>query len=99
MSPTLVVSVFQEYMDGRSIDTKLWNPTHTEPSSLSWLQKVSWAIDIASGMAHIHDQGFAHRDLKSLNVLCKTTDGEISIAKVTGEHCTLHIVIQVFFTY
>ena len=31
-----------------------------------------WAKDIAEGMAHIHNLGYAHRDLKSANVLyCK----------------------------
>lgn len=36
----------------------------------SWLDRVQCALDIAEGMAFIHAEGFMHRDLKSLNVLC-----------------------------
>ena len=40
----------------------------TQRDSLTWSQKWQWAIDIAEGMQFIHQQGFAHRDLKSKNV-------------------------------
>lgn len=36
---------------------------------LSWQQKVSFALDTALGMAHVHSLGRMHRDLKSGNLL------------------------------
>jgi len=62
--PTLLM--VQEYMSGGSIDRRLWK---TPPESLSWKDKLRWGSDIAEGMAFIHHRGFAHRDLKSPNVL------------------------------
>jgi len=51
---------------GGSIDKRLWGkPT----SSLTDLERLTWACDIAEGMAFIHSKGFTHRDLKSQNVL------------------------------
>lgn len=40
---------------------------------------VQWAIQIAEGLAHAHDHGIIHRDIKSSNVLF-TEDGNIKIA-------------------
>ena len=65
-----------------SIDSALWG---TSRDSLSWSQKWQWACDIAEGMQFIHQQGFAHRDLKSKNVLY---DRATMRAKVTG--CSPH---------
>jgi serine/threonine protein kinase len=42
---------------------------------LDWLQL---AIDIASGLAHLHRCGFAHRDLKLENILIDS-DGYLKI--------------------
>jgi len=41
--------------------------------SLTWVQRVSIATDVARGMAHIHSLGHIHRDLKSGNVLMTTS--------------------------
>ena len=35
-----------------------------------WIDRIQCAMDVAEGMKYIHSQGFLHRDLKSLNVLC-----------------------------
>ena len=44
-----------------------------------WIDRVQCALDIAEGMAFIHSEGFIHRDLKSMNVLCDQ-DGRCMIA-------------------
>ena len=35
-----------------------------------WIDRIRCAMDVAEGMVYIHSQGFLHRDLKSLNILC-----------------------------
>ena len=35
-----------------------------------WVERIQCALDIAEGMVYIHSEGFIHRDLKSLNILC-----------------------------
>ena len=35
-----------------------------------WQERIQCALDIAEGMGYIHSEGFIHRDLKSLNILC-----------------------------
>jgi len=44
---------------------------HARP--LSWDVKASIALDVASGMSHIHSLGHIHRDLKSANVLVSSS--------------------------
>ncbi len=36
---------------------------------LPWSQRLSMALDIASGILHLHDQGIFHQNLKSSNIL------------------------------
>ena len=67
----------QEFMSGGSIDRVLWN---SEPTSLPWDVKLTWASDIAEGMAYIHLRGFSHRDLKSPNVLFDKTSMRAKVA-------------------
>ena len=61
-----VLFMCQEFATGGSIDRALWG---TQLDSLTWALRVQWACDIAEGMEFIHGKGFAHRDLKSQNVL------------------------------
>lgn len=35
---------------------------------------VSWLVQIAAGLAHMHSKGIMHRDVKSQNILLKTHD-------------------------
>ena len=46
----------------------LYQYLHTEKKKPS-LRGTKWAMQVASGMHHIHQHGLAHRDLKSANVL------------------------------
>ena len=50
-------------------DKSLHHYLHTEKKKPSLQQSIKWAMQIASGMHHIHQHGLAHRDLKSANVL------------------------------
>jgi len=50
-------------------DMSLYDYLHTKQMKPSLQQSIKWAIQIASGMHHIHQHGLAHRDLKSANVL------------------------------
>lgn len=36
---------------------------------ISWSERYSFLIDVASGMHHLHRNGLVHRDLKTLNLL------------------------------
>jgi serine/threonine protein kinase len=53
-------------MSGGSLNNRLWN---TPLESVSWDEKIRWALDAAEGMAFIHKRGFVHRDLKTQNLL------------------------------
>ncbi len=58
---------------------------------LTWPQRVSFARDIADGMAFLHSKGMIHRDLKSLNVLLdaqwtKAKIADFGLSKLTGSH-------------
>ena len=64
-------------MSGGSIDRRLWG---TPLESVTPEERFTWACDIAEGMCFIHSKGFAHRDLKSSNVLfdAATTRAKVS---------------------
>jgi len=61
--------IVQELMSGGSIDGCLWNPESSPRNSITWETRFTWLRDVAEGMTHIHSRGYAHRDLKSANVL------------------------------
>ena len=60
---------FSIYICMELADKSLYHYLHTEKMKPSLQQSTNWAIQIASGMNHIHECGLAHRDLKSSNVL------------------------------
>jgi len=67
----------QEFMSGGSLDGKLWN---TPQESVTWHEKLTWAADVCEGMQFIHSRGYAHRDLKSQNILCCKISGRAKVA-------------------
>lgn len=44
---------------------------HDSNETLPWEQRVSFAKDIASGMAYLHSKSIIHRDLNSSNCLVR----------------------------
>src|SRR6185312_8428456 len=54
---------------------------------LSWQDVVNWAADAASGVNHLHTEGFIHSDIAARNLLI---DGE---NRIRGD-----LVIAVLFT-
>lgn len=54
----------------------LFDVLHKSRIKLTWALIRKIALQVAEGMACMHEQGFLHRDLKSLNIL---TDGSYNI--------------------
>src|SRR5690606_10260343 len=52
-------------------------PRECHPANtLGWLSRLAWPVanaEIADGMAYLHDKSVLHRDLKSENILARTT--------------------------
>lgn len=55
-----------ELCTGGSLNTYLHSQT-----PISWTLRLRMALEMASGLAHLHDNHIIHADLKSLNVLLK----------------------------
>ena len=47
---------------------------------VSWAMKLSWASDIASALAYLHDKSIIHRDLKSENILVCEDISKVKLA-------------------
>ena len=60
---------FTLYICMELADKSLYQYLHSEKNMPSLQQSLSWALQIAQGMHHVHEHGLAHRDLKSANVL------------------------------
>jgi serine/threonine-protein kinase PpkA len=67
-----------EYLPGGTLRQKL-AARKSSGDMPSLRQCVEWAIQIAEGLAHAHQRGIVHRDIKSSNVLF-TEDGQLKIA-------------------
>jgi hypothetical protein len=57
-------SIVMDYM----AEGSLYNLLHNQ-QPLTWESRHRIALDITSGLTHLHDKDILHRDLKSLNVL------------------------------
>jgi serine/threonine protein kinase len=67
--PQIGIFVMLEYAAGGDLTHRLQDAAGSL-LKFSWKDRVQCASDIASGMSFLHSQGFIHRDLKSMNVLC-----------------------------
>ena len=75
---------FTIYVCTELANTSLYRYLHEEKKQPSLQQSTKWAMQIASGMQHLHKYGLAHRDLKSPNVLLFERE---DIAKVCDFGC------------
>lgn len=64
-----------EFIPGGSLKELI----HDSGLPLSWLQRISFARDIARGMSYLHSMNIIHRDLNSLNCLVRE-DGTVIVA-------------------
>ena len=67
--PRVGVFVMLEFAAGGDLTHRLAAAANST-TKFPWKDRIQCAVDIAEGMAFIHYEGFIHRDLKSLNVLC-----------------------------
>lgn len=68
-----------EYCDGGSLQDLLDN----RGRPISEAEVLPIAMDVLEGMAHAHDSGYIHRDLKPGNLLLASRPGGRQVAKVT----------------
>ena len=61
--------MFTAYILMERADMSLYQYLYREMRKPTPQQSLNWALQIARGVHHIHQQGLAHRDLKSANVL------------------------------
>lgn len=81
-----VVFMVQEYQSGGSLNNRLWG----QPlASVTWMERLQWALDTAEGMQFIHQKGYTHRDLKSQNILYNASSGRAKVADF-GMSRTVH---------
>ena len=64
---TLMVVVL-EYLPGRSVDHLV-----RDLGTLDESHVILMAMDVLSGLIHVHEKGVIHKDIKCLNILCGDT--------------------------
>ena len=67
--PRVGIFVMLEYAAGGDLVHRIKNAAGSI-TLFPWAERIQCALDIAEGMVYIHSEGFIHRDLKSLNILC-----------------------------
>ena len=76
--PRVGIFVMLQFCAGGDLSNRLTN-ANGSLEIFPWRDRLQCALDIAEGMAYVHQMGYIHRDLKSLNVLCDE-DGRCLIA-------------------
>ncbi len=66
-----------EFIDGQDLDTILEHEDH-----LSVEQTLEILIQVSDGLAHAHEMGVLHRDMKPGNIMLRRTGGRVSVVKV-----------------
>lgn len=72
-------------------DGSLYNSLYCDSRPFSVHQACSMLVDVATGVAYLHEKSVIHCDLKSLNVLLAEENGSTPICKICdfGESCVL----------
>lgn len=85
------IYMITEYIEGGN----LWKVVKSKTKNLSWITRLSYALDVAKAMAYLHAKRIIHRDLKCENLLldrngrvkvcdfglCRTTDSDDNNSK------------------
>jgi eukaryotic-like serine/threonine-protein kinase len=67
--------IVMEYVDGGTLAERL-----DGPRGLPARERLSLLQQMCEGLAHAHDRGLVHRDIKPQNLLIRSTDGCLKIA-------------------
>jgi hypothetical protein len=87
-----LLELVQEYCDSGSLFERI-EKSHglrDDCGRLDYPGLIAVALDICSGMAHLHSHNVCHNDLKAQNVLLSSEGGDKRRAKVVGERQTCH---------
>lgn len=58
--------IVTEYVDGAAL--------REAAVAVPFVQRVSWMVEILSGLQHVHDQEILHRDVKPSNIMVRNSD-------------------------
>jgi len=76
-SPEGLLYLVMEYLDGKSLSTAI-----AQEGAMSAARATDIVRQVARGLAHAHERGVVHRDLKSPNVMLITEDDEPDVARI-----------------
>ncbi|KAL0477520.1 serine/threonine-protein kinase CTR1 [Acrasis kona] len=72
-------SIIMEYMGGGDLYRYLQRTKHT----IDLHTKLSWAVELSEALHMLHNVGFIHTDLKSLNILLDSSHTKLKIGDLT----------------